>query len=282
MKRSVYIFLAGLFCLDLMLWLLVSTQQAAAQPALYFLNVGQGDSELVILPSGAKVLIDGGPTAAVLDNLAKILPPTDRYIDLLMMSHPQLDHFAGFIDVLKNYQVGAFIGNGRKGNIGAYTELDKQLTAQGAPYIELSEGDAIVVGNSRFDILSPTADELLSGELNDTCLVARLQTPQYSALYTGDIGANIEERLVRDYDLKSDILKVGHHGSRFSSSEAFVKEVDPKISVIEVGAHNTYGHPTKQALTNLASVADQVLRTDTQGLLKIIFEDEQLKILQQK
>lgn len=275
--------LAALFIIDGVLWFQLVRSGTVSQPALYFLDIGQGDSQLIVLPAGdgqagsVKVLIDGGPTGAVLDNLAQVLAPLDRRIDVLMMTHPQLDHFGGFIDVLKTYQVGVFVGSGRKADIEAYRELHEVLVERGVPYIQLTEGDALRIGQSRLAILSPSSQESLSGELNDSSVVALLTTPDFKALYTGDIGEFTEARLVRDYDINVDVLKVAHHGSRFSSSEVFLKEVSPAVSVIEVGK-NAYGHPTKQVLDRLLKYGSQIFRTDTQGLIKVVFENGQLQV----
>lgn len=242
------------------------------QIALYFLNVGQGDSELIQLASGAKILIDGGPDGKkLLDNLAAVLPPQDRYIDLLIMTHPQLDHMNGFIDVLKSYQVGAFIGNLRKGSIAAYDELHHQIEQHNIPYIQLMAGDKIKIGDTALHILSPTRGDILSKELNDTSEVLLLDSPQITALYTGDIGSNVEQELATRYGkkLNVDVLKVGHHGSRFSSGTAFLRATTPAVAVIEVGK-NTYGHPTQQALARLAASGAKILRTDKNGIVKVV------------
>lgn len=278
-KYKVILFIAlGLCVADIALWSLVLGNDAQSGTELYFFDIGQGDSQLVVLPHNIKVLIDGGPTGAVLDNLAEILSPVDRRIDVLMMTHPQLDHFGGLIDVLNTYQVGVFVGSGRKADVEAYQELHDALVKNDVPYVQLTEGDALKIGDARFDILSPSPQESLSGELNDSSVVALLTTPEFRALYTGDIGENIETRLVRDYDIDVDVLKVGHHGSRFSSSEAFLKEVSPAVSVIEVGK-NTYGHPTKVVLDRLLKYGSQIFRTDTQGMIKIVFENGQFRVL---
>ncbi len=282
MKRILLYLFALLVGIDFCVWGLVLIHRSSAQEALYFFDVGQGDSEMITLSTGEHIIIDGGPTSAILKNLDRVLAPTERRIDLLIMTHPQLDHFAGFVDVLKTYDVGAFIGSGRKADIGAYQALHQELIKHNVPYVRVGEGDEIRVGDSVLSILSPNVSESLSGELNDSSVVVLLKTPRLRALYTGDIGENIEQRLVADYDLKSDVLKVPHHGSRFSSSNVFVKEVDPAIAVIEVGAKNTYGHPTQAALSRLASVADQILRTDQQGILKIVPKGGALEILNQR
>ncbi len=275
--KVIALILTTLMVADAALWSAAFGAAEQSKPELYFLDIGQGDSQLVILPGNVKVLIDGGPNGAVLDNLAEVLSPLDRRIDVLMMTHPQLDHFGGLIDVLNTYQVGVFVSSGRKADVEAYRELHDALMKNNVPYVQLVEGDALRIRESRFDILSPSLQESLSGELNDSSVVALLTTPEFKALYTGDIGENIEARLVRDYDIDVDVLKVGHHGSRFSSSEAFLKEVSPAVSVIEVGK-NTYGHPTKAALDRLLKYGSRIFRTDEQGLIKVVFENGELRV----
>ena len=186
-----------------------------------------------------------------------------------------MDHFGGLIDVLKNYEVGAFISSGRKGEVVAYEELREQLEINKVPYIQLKEGDSIKYRDAELAVLSPSSRDLLSGELNDTCIVLLLKTPDLSALYTGDIDTHTEKELALKYDLDVDVLKVGHHGSRFSSDSDFLKAVSPKFSIIEVGK-NTYGHPTKQALDRLKEFSEMILRTDKDGIIKIVAENEML------
>src|SRR3989344_5549127 len=225
---------------------------------LYFLDVGQGDAALARLPglSGrgrADILIDGGPGRQGLESLGEVLPETDRYIDLVMLSHPQLDHFGGLIDVLKRYQVGAFIYNGRDGTASAWNDLKTVLVERNIKTIILKEGDSITYGGNRLDILSPSPNFLKSDELNDTTLVVKLSSESSRALFTGDIGFNVEEYLARKYDVDADVLKVGHHGSKFSSGSLFLKEATPLASLISSGAKNTYGHPAPAAMGRLSS-----------------------------
>ncbi len=272
-KTAVFIVL-GLLVADGFLWSSILKDQQSDSAELYFFNVGQGDSQLLVLPEAGgqsiKVLVDGGPTGAVLDALARALPATDRRIDVVIMTHPHLDHFGGLIDVLSLYDVGVFIGSGRRADVTAYRGLHEALIASEVPYIQVGEGDAITVGEYRLAILSPSSQEFLGGDLNDTSLAFILSAPEFKAFFAGDIGEGVEERLVRDYDINADILKVGHHGSRFSSSRPFLAEVSPEISVIEVGK-NTYGHPAKEALDRLDEFSQNIFRTDTDGLVKIIY-----------
>lgn len=258
------------------LWRTILFASATTGEALYFLDVGQGDSELVELKGGVHMLIDGGPSGkALLQNLSEILPPQKKYIDLVLMTHPQLDHFGGFIDVLKNYEVGAFIWTGRTGDSAAYKELDQALTAHNVRRVQVKEGDTITYGDAVFSVLGPSAQDVTSKELNDTGIVLFLKTPEVKALYTADIDDHTEIELAQKYDVDIDVLKVAHHGSRFSSDAGFLKEASPQFSVIGVGK-NTYGHPTAQTLSRLKDVRTQIFRTDQDGIVKIVFEDGKL------
>ena len=126
-------------------------------------------------------------------------------------------------------------------------------------------------------MLSPSQSNLLKRELNDTALVMLLKSSNLTALYTGDAGFNIENELMKKYDLNADILKVGHHGSKYASSMEFLNKVSPKISAIGVGK-NSYGHPTKETLSRLADIGSQIFRTDKDGTIKVAVESESIKV----
>lgn len=245
---------------------------------LYFLDVGQGDSELVVLPGNVKLLIDGGPDSKVLDKLSDIFTPIDRYIDLVILTHPQTDHFGGLIDVLKTYKVGVFINNGREGTAKAYDNLKTAVEKNGAQHLVLKAGDAIKHNGATFKVLSPPRKNPASKELNDTSLVMLFSAGDgLKVLYAGDIGFGVEKELLAKYDLDVDVLKVGHHGSKYASGKSFLSEVSPAVSVIGVGK-NSYGHPTKETLTRLASVGSQIYRTDLDGIVKLTFNGQKLRV----
>lgn len=280
-RNHLVLFFIFLAVFDFFVWQSVFVRKQNENLELYFLDIGQGDSELAILPGGIKVLIDGGPNNKILSELSSILKPTDKYIDLVVMSHPQYDHFAGLIDVLKRYQVGAFIYNGRRGEIAAFNDLEKILKNKNISVVVLGEGGKIKYQEIIFNILSPSKEFLSSKELNDTTLVMELISDNFKALFTGDIGFNIENYLVEKYNINIDVLKVGHHGSKYSSGDEFLKESNPKISVIEVGK-NTYGHPTKNALNRLINIGSQIFRTDQDGAVKLVISDKEINIFKKK
>ncbi|MEK9194686.1 MAG: MBL fold metallo-hydrolase [Patescibacteria group bacterium] len=249
---------------------------------LYFLDVGQGDSQLVILPGGVKILIDGGqPNGKVLEELGKILPPTDRYIDLVMMSHPQLDHFGGLIEVLKRYKVGAFLTSGREGTIQAFKSLKETLEENKIKTIILGKGDKVHYLKSAFDVLSPDKNFVLDKELNNTSLVVELESNNSKTLFTGDIGFDIENHLLAENLRDISILKVAHHGSKYSSLANFLQASKPEVAVIGVGK-NSYGHPTKETLGKLRDIGASIFRTDKNGTVQVLINGNSAKIFSEK
>ena len=280
-KNHLIIFFVFLVVFDLFIWSLIILGGPNKNAEIYFFDIGQGDSEMIILPGNIKVLIDGGPDKKILSELASVLNPTDKYIDLIVLSHPQMDHFAGLIDVLKRYKVGAFIYNGREGEAGAFQDLKKVLKENSALKIILAQGDKIKYQENIFDVISPSKEFLASKELNDTTLVLKLSINNFMALFTGDIGENIEKYLIDNFNIGIDVLKVGHHGSKFSSSVGFLNASKPKISVIEVGK-NSYGHPTAQALARIANTGSQIFRTDFDGAVKLVINSNSINIFKKK
>lgn len=279
-----------LMALDVFVWFRIIFGAPPGEPEMYFLDIGQGDAELAVLPGGVKIITDAGPDRTILQELGKIHALSNHYIDVAIISHPQLDHFNGFQYLLEKYRIGAFIFNGRS-DAPAVTEwetLMRKVRASRIPFIALAGGDAIRYRDSRIDFLSPNRDFIQSAELNDTGFVELLNSGGLKVLLTADTGFNIEQYLVnaeqgRSIDLRADILKVGHHGSKFSSSDEFLRKVDPKIAVIEVGARNRYGHPTKETLGRLASsTSAKVFRTDVNGTVSAILERGKLKIFTER
>ena len=268
MKRLSLIF-SLLIGFNIVVWGSIAVKASPTELNVYFLDVGQGDSSLIVLPGGVKVLIDGGPAnKSVLGELDKVLPAADRYIDLVMLTHPQLDHFGGLTDVLKRYRVGAFIHNGRDGDTEAWEYFKKVFKEQGIMTILLKEGDKISFASSKIDILSPNAEFMKSQELNDTGLVAEVFSEGAKILFSADIGFKVEEYLTRKYDMDVDVLKVGHHGSRFSSGSSFLSEVTPLMASISSGKNN-YGHPTPAAMKRLSDSGSEVYSTDQEGTIHL-------------
>ncbi len=251
---------------DLLLW-----QKVLAGPgdtALYFLDVGQGDSEVLVSPE-LTMLTDAGPDRKILDALAAALPGLKR-IDLALISHPQLDHFNGYNFLLDKYEIGAFIVNGRTDSPGVteWTGLLSKIKSKNIPLLTLGAGDRVKTTEAEVDLVWPPAEFRNSSELNDTGLVEMIRAPGWKALLAADVDTAAEDYLAGQ-NIRADILKVAHHGSKYSSSGQFLAAVRPKIAVIEVGAKNTYGHPAADTLSRLISGGARIFRTDQNGTVKI-------------
>ena len=280
MKYSSLIFLV-LIGFNIFIWYYV-VSGAHDDLNIYFLDVGQGDSELVVLPGDIKVLIDGGPGKGVLFELSEVLPKTDKYIDLIVMTHAQLDHFGGLYDVVNRYKVGAFVTTGRDGESEAWNDFAKLLKEKEIPVILVGAGDVVKYKDSIFLVLSPNEEFLNNKEINESSLILKLESEGASALFTGDMGFETENFLVDSYDMDIDILKVPHHGSRFSSGLKFLAEAMPRISVIEVGSNNRFGHPTEAVLSRLKSVGSSIYRTDKNGTVHLEINDGIVSIIAEK
>ena len=278
-KNKAIILFAVLVFLDVYVWVnIVGAARMMENLELYFLSVGQGDGALVILPGGVKILIDGGPINGKLTNeLSKIFLPTDHYLDMVMISHPQLDHFGGIIDILKNYKVGVFLFNGVSGTAKAFGDLKDNLEKNKIKQVVLLKGDKISYRESEINIIWPEAKYLKSKELNDTTLVTELISQNSKIVFTGDIDAKIEERILKFYNSPIDILKVAHHGSRFSTSEKFLAALRPKLAFIEVGK-NSYGHPTDIVLNRLKKYNAKIYRADKDGTMKVVIDGEKMRV----
>ncbi|MBI1838755.1 MAG: hypothetical protein HYR95_00405 [Candidatus Colwellbacteria bacterium] len=280
MKYSLLIFLALVFS-NVFVWNQIVSAGPSKNLNMYLLDVGQGDSQLLVLPAGPKILIDGGPEKAILKSLPKVLSPIDRYIDLIILSHPQLDHFSGLISVIERYQVGAFIYNGREGITPAWKDLLAVLKKRNVRVIVLGEGSTLTYEESKIDFISPNKDFLKSKELNDTAFVELFQSEGVRAMFTGDIGLNVEQELLKKYNLDIDILKVAHHGSKYSTGNEFLAAATPRVSVIQVGK-NKYGHPTKEALGRLAQSGSAVYRNDQDGTVRLKIKNGVINVSKEK
>ena len=237
------------------------------------LNIGQGDALYIEGPTGVQVLVDGGPDSSVLTQLPAVMPLLDRTLDAVVATHPDADHIGGLVDVLQRYTVGAFIEPGITKHNATNDKLEAEVASESVPRYTARRGMWLDLGGgARLKILYPDWDvtHMDLKKDNDGGIVAHLVYGNTSVLLTADTSSAVEEHLIAistTTELQSTILKVAHHGSRFSSEPAFVSEISPQVAVISVGAHNTYGHPTPQTLSTLTSLNIPVLRSDQEGTI---------------
>ncbi len=257
-----------------------------------FFDVGQGDSIFIETPQNQQILIDGGPGSAVLEKLGKEMPFWDRTIDLVILTHPDFDHISGLIEVLRRYQVENILWTGILCETAECQEWQKLIATEGANIYLAKAGQNIKLARNdlaNFEVLYPF--ENLEGKkvsnTNNTSIVARLVYGENSFLFTGDAYQSVERELIKRGDeIDSDILKVGHHGSKNSNSSEFIEAVSPQIAVISVGKDNKYGHPNQETLAILEKYGIStlnaphlnVLRTDINGDIKILWNSQSLKL----
>lgn len=272
--------IAALVVLDALVWVQILYESPQNSKEIYFLDVGQGDAVLTVLPGGVKILTDAGPDSRIRRSLEKVLSGNKtHYIDIAIISHPQSDHFGGFKELLKSYKFGVFLWNGKEtsGNPD-WPELINDIKKQKIPLVVVGKNDKVRLNDAVLEFISPDPAILMSAEPNDTALVQILKTSSFNFLSTADIGLEIEKRLIRELDLHADILKVGHHGSKYSSGEIFLAEVKPRLAVISVGSGNRYGHPAPETLNRIKAAGAAVLRTDKAGTISVIAESDKLKV----
>ncbi len=244
-----------------------------------FFDIGQGDAALIQFNDGKKMLVDCGPDRKILAKLGKTLPFYDRTIDYVLATHPDLDHYGGCVDVLKNYKVKEIIINGRKKEYNPYwREWDKAVKNEGATIKVMDSPQVWHIASSTLEFLSPDrslALDVKEDDNNNYSIVFRLTNGNKKFLFTGDMEVPLETALLKKYcpvtstgscaALESDILKVGHHGSDSSSGEEFLRAVNPKQAVISSGKNNKYGHPSLRVLRKTERAGAEILRTDTVG-----------------
>ncbi len=281
-----FFILGILFFLNVPAWIVVWDLNKPQFLEVNFFDVGQGDAIFIVSPQSHQILIDGGPDSTILEKLAKEMPFWDRTIDLIILTHPEKDHLAGLIEVLKRYKVENILWTGVFRDSSEHREWIKLIEKEEAKIKIAKAGQKIklpTISSKKFiyfDIFYPF-DELSDQEFknsNDTSIVTKLVFNNISYFFTGDISANIEKKLISVNLLtESDVLKISHHGSKYSTDDYFLENVLPEIAVIQVGK-NSYGHPTPEVLEKLEKFGIKALRTDLNGDIKIVSDGNNLKI----
>ena len=260
----------------------------AGKLSIMFFSVGQGESTLITFPDGSRMLVDGGGNAreGAQDVGERLLAPAlwrlgVKKIDYMVLSHPHPDHVQGLRFIAANFPVGEFWeGIGPVGSRD-HAELLRLLFERQVPIRKLDRATTpIVVGGAAIEPLWPSAGRHLQSppedaDLNDESLVFRLVYGRFSMLFTGDIGFEAEDRLVLHPErLKCSLLKVPHHGSRYSSSAPFLAASAPRIALISAGYRNSFHLPAEETLDNLNDIGTKVYRTDLDGTIRVVSDGQ--------
>ncbi len=267
-RNTQYVVLAVFVFINIFIWSALARADSAGVLTVAFLNVGQGDAIYIEAPNGNQMLIDGGPpSGAVLRELGRVMPYWDRSIDIVLATHPDQDHVGGLPSVISRMRIDNVITSENTSDTGVYRAFEKVILEKNPRLILVRAGEKIILDDGVvFEILFPNMNTA-EWETNTASVVARLSYGEQSFLFTGDSPLSVEKYLVgkNGRALNSTVLKLGHHGSRTSSSKVFLSAVDPKYAVVSAGKNNSYGHPHKEVTDLLALLKVPSINTAEHG-----------------
>jgi len=233
------------------------------EAALTVMDVGQGDS-LLVQDGGIGVMIDTGlPGSGAGEQARKVVPQ----VPLLVLTHLEKDHAGDAPRLISTLGLRAVVWSGRA-DASLYDQIAAAARKRGIPLVAAVPGDVLRVGRTRLTVLGPDSAYNTSENHNDSSLVLRADFPGFSAILTGDLTVEAEKSLDARL-LRADVLKVGHHGSKTSTGDAFLAAVSPSLAVVSVGAGNRYGHPSPEVLERLGGAGIPLLRTDLEGAIRV-------------
>lgn len=249
---------------------------------VHFINVGQGDSFLIKTPKGKHVLIDGGPPEKKKVLINYLLEEHVEEIDLLIATHPDIDHIGGLISIIQKFKIKEVIYPNKSYHTRTYKKFKallkqndmKEKSIQSDKMIVL-EDDVIIHFMNTFSLKKKRTN-------NEASLVIKLTHKDVDFLFMSDVGIFEEKIMMKQYDMRADILKVGHHGSNTSSSKYFLEAVQPRVSIFTYGRENTYGHPVKRVIKNLQEIDTMIYATATHGHIEVKSDGNSYFILNEK
>lgn len=232
---------------------------------IHYINVGQGDAILIQTPGGKNIMIDTGTNASTNIVTSYLQKLGITKLDILAGTHPHEDHIGGMDAIINMFQVGKIYMPKVTTTTQTFKDVVVAIKNKGLSVTEPVPGTTVDVDPSiKLEILAPNSAHY--DDLNDYSIVFKITYGSKSFLFTGDAQSLSESEMINaGYDLSADVLKVGHHGSKTSTSDAFLKAVNPKYAVISVGKGNTYGLPSQTTMTKLKNAGITVYRTDESG-----------------
>ncbi len=249
------------------------------------LDVGQGDGILVESGRGGRMVVDGGPDPGrLLIALDEHVPPWDRRIDILVLTHPHEDHVAGLAILLERYRVGRVYEPGMIGQGPGYRAWADLFAKGGPPHGRLSTGDRLTLDQIHFRVLWPDPNRVPERppdggtSINNVSIVLLGEFDQHRFLLAGDVEEGVDPELLARGVPQVDLLKVAHHGSRTATTEPFLEAVRPRVAVVSAGAGNSYGHPAPATIDRLRRLAGRTYRTDTDGTVEVSFDGPSIRV----
>ncbi len=246
-----------------------TASSVSGQLMVHFIDVGQGDAILVDYGT-YEMLIDGGRYGACAAYIASYV---DGAIEVMVATHPDADHIGGLIDVLDAFIVEHIWLNGDTATTQTYSNFMAKVNAEGAQVHQAQRGDQISLSTLTFDVLHPALP--LDSDINENSIVLGLSFGQVDFLFTGDVESGGEASMVSAgliHDI--EILKVAHHGSKYSSTASFLAVAQPEIAIYSAGVGNSYGHPAPETITRLQNIGATIYGTDTYGTIVVTTDGE--------
>ena len=250
--------------------------------SVHFLDVGQGDSTMFTVDGSRQILVDGGGNGKkLLSRLGGVMSPFDRTIEVVVLTHPDQDHLAGLIDILEVYNVGVFLHNGQTADTEIFQQLEEVLENSNIRQEIFGEGSKISLSDElKMTAFNPDIAIDERSDRNEHSIVFRIDYGKNSFLLTGDADEQTEDDMILDMeDVDVDWLKVGHHGSKHSTTDEFLYLVSPSYAIISVGKSNRYGHPDPEVLERLSNIGAEILRTDEWGTITVECETPQAECI---
>jgi competence protein ComEC len=254
------------------------------------LAVGQGDSSLIDLPDGSSILVDAGGVMAGADPGERVVVPSLRarrrdHLDVVVLTHPHPDHFGGLLAVLRAVSVGEIWDTGHASPTAAgpvYAEFRREAASRGIRVVGPGElcGKPRRYGAAIVRVLAPCPGPVSGWSANDNSFVIKLELGVRALLLTGDAEHDAEARLLASNrrELEADVLKIGHHGSRTSTTEDFLEAVAPRVATISCGTRNRFGHPSPGVMARLEAAGTRALRTDRNGGIRLRTDGQHLAV----
>lgn len=279
--KKVLVVLVLLFVLAIFLWQQVLAQKDSDKLVVNFYDVGQGDA-IHIREGNEDVLIDGGPDSNIIEKLDQNIPLYDDKIELVVLTHPHADHITGLVHVLEKYEVEQVLCTDVFYDSKVFQEWQNLIEEKGINKKQAKLGQIVNLNKANLYVLFPDIsynnEEI--NNLNNSSVVTKLVYGGTSFLLTGDAEKEIEGKLVSRFEnsdiLESNLLKLGHHGSKTASNKEFLANVSPMFAIISADEDNKFGHPHKETLDKVEEMNINLLRTDEDGDIKCISDGENI------
>ncbi|HDR6267997.1 MBL fold metallo-hydrolase [Bacillus thuringiensis] len=235
-------------------------RQHLSKMKVSFLKVGQGDATLIVMPNGQTMLIDGGPYEAGEVIIQKLIEKGINHLDVIVSTHPDMDHIGGLIPIVEQMPVSLILDSGKTYSSLTYHTYRNNIKKRGIPFVSVKEGQYIPLDpHVSIQVLNNGKSK---DENNESSIVLKVRYGKADFLLMGDADVRTEHEILKQFDVHADVLKVGHHGSYTSTSETFIKKVEPQFAILSYGSSNPYGHPHQSVVKRLKRHGIMVYRTN--------------------